>query len=164
MEKLKLAGISVSIFCAVYFILGFLVPASNGMDAEPSQALKVERKADQKAIQEGLEETLGMPILKGAVWQKMTEDSKTAFIWGFGHVVSIEQHLMEKYPELKRDSFVAKVVQGMADMPMQKVIAQVNDYYIANPNQIDTPVTSVIWDLMVKPNISMGIAGHPLKI
>jgi len=160
MEKLKLAGI----FCVMYFMLGFIVPMSDGVAAEPSPALKVERKADQKAIQEGLQETLGMPILKGDVWQKMTEDSKTAFIWGFGHVVSIEQHLMEKYPELKRDSFVAKVVQGMADMPMEKVIARINDYYTANPHQIETPVTSVIWDLMIKPNITVGIAGHPLKI
>jgi hypothetical protein len=164
MEKLKLTGISLGIFFIVYFILGFIAPSSDGMAAESTPELKVERKIDQNAIQEGLQETLGMPILKGDVWEKMTNDSKTAFIWGFGHVVSIEQHLMEKFPELKRDSFVSKVVEGMADMPMEKVIAQVDNYYKANPAQIETPVTSVIWDLMIKPNINMGIAGRSLKI
>lgn len=164
MEKVKLAGLSLGIFLVVYFVLGFIAPSSDGMAADQSTEQKVERKADQKAIQEGLQETLGMPTLKGDVWQKMSNDSKTAFIWGFGHVVSIEQHLMEKFPELKRDSFIAKVVEGMADMPMEKVISRVDDYYSANPNQIETPVTSVIWDLMIKPNIKMGIAGRPLKI
>jgi len=51
----------------------------------------------------------------------------------------------------------------MADIPMEKVIAQVDDYYAANPKEIETPVTNVIWDLMIKPNIKTGIAGRPLK-
>lgn len=121
-----------------------------------------EQQADQKALKTGLEETLGMPVLKGDVWQKMTHDSKIAFVWGFGHVVSIEQNLMEKFPELKRDSFVTKVVEGMADIPMETVIAQVDGYYDANPSKIETPVTNVIWDLMIKPNIKTGIAGRSL--
>ena len=101
MEKLKAVGI----YFVVVLMLGFMGPTVGGMAAEQSR----EQKADQKALREGLQESLGMPVLKGDVWQKMTHDSKVAFIWGFGHVVSIEQHLMEKFPELKRDSFVAKV-------------------------------------------------------
>jgi hypothetical protein len=104
-----------------------------------------------------------MPVLKGDTWQKMTHDSKVAFIWGFGHVVSIEQDFMEKFPELKRDSFVAKVAEGMADMPIAQVVAQVDAYFTANPGKGATPVTNVIWDLMIKPNIKTGIAGRPLK-
>src|SRR4030042_4227631 len=75
--------------------------------------LTPEQKAGREGLAQGLEDSLGMPILNGDLWQKMTHDTKVAFIWGFGHVVSIEQYLMEKYPELKRDSFVAKVVEGM---------------------------------------------------
>ncbi|MCJ7602956.1 MAG: hypothetical protein MUO63_15845 [Desulfobulbaceae bacterium] len=51
----------------------------------------------------------------------------------------------------------------MADIPMEKVIARVDDYYGANPAKIESPVTNVIWDLMIKPNIKTGIAGRPLK-
>jgi len=155
MEKLK----GVGIFFVVVLMFGFMGPSFDGLAAEQSR----EQKADQKALREGLQESLGMPVLKGDVWQKMTHDSKVAFIWGFGHVVSIEQHLMEKFPELKRDSFVAKVVEGMADIPIDNVIARVDDYYGANPAKIESPVTNVIWDLMIKPNIKTGIAGRPLK-
>jgi hypothetical protein len=157
MEKLK----GVGIFFVVVLMLGFMGPSFDGLGLAAEQSR--EQKADQKALREGLQDSLGMPVLKGDVWQKMTHDSKVAFIWGFGHVVSIEQHLMEKFPELKRDSFVAKVVEGMADIPMDKVIARVDDYYDANPAKIESPVTNVIWDLMIKPNIKTGIAGRPLK-
>jgi hypothetical protein len=121
-----------------------------------------EQKAAGKALEQGLEESLGMPVLKGDLWQKMTRDSKVAFIWGFGHVVSIERYLMEKFPELYRDSFVPKVVEGMADTPMNEVVDRVDRYYDMHADQIEKPVTSVLWDTIIKPNIKTGIAGRPL--
>jgi hypothetical protein len=122
-----------------------------------------EQKAGREAVGKGLEDSLGMPILSGDLWQKMTHDTKVGFIWGFGHVVSIEQYLMEKYPELKRDSFVPKVVEGMANTPMNEVVARVDRYYEMHPDQVAKPVTSVLWDEMIKPNIKTGIAGRPLE-
>lgn len=158
MKKLNV----VEIYFLVALVLGVVGSSFNGFAAEESSAQKVDQKADQQGLKEGLQESLGMPILKGDVWQKMTHDSKAAFVWGFGHVVSIEQHFMEKFPELKRDGFVTKVVEGMAGIPMLEVITKVDNYYEANPNRLETPVTNVIWDLMIRPNIKTGIAGRPL--
>ncbi|HSW63162.1 MAG TPA: hypothetical protein VLH56_07630 [Dissulfurispiraceae bacterium] len=154
-KKLKLAVIC----CTVAFLLGFMGLSLNVLAEEKSPELK----ADRKAIEKGLDESLGMPVLKGDLWQKMTYDEKVAFIWGFGHVVSIEQYLMEKYPELKRESFAAKVVEGMDNTPMKEVVARVDRYYMMHPNEIDKPVTSVLWDTMIRPNIKTGIAGRPIK-
>lgn len=122
-----------------------------------------QQKIDREAVAQGLEESLGMPVLKGDLWKKMTHDEKVAFIWGFGHVVSIEYSLMEKFPELKRDSFVAKAVVGMDNTPMNEVVARVDRYYEMHAEDIGKPVTSVLWDTMIKPNIKTGIAGRPLK-
>ncbi|MCX5817710.1 MAG: hypothetical protein NTX75_15970 [Proteobacteria bacterium] len=144
---------------AVVFLLGFIACSLNVLAEEKTPA----QKAYQKGLEQGLQDSLGMPVLKGDLWQKMTRDSKVAFIWGFGHVVSIEYYLMEKYPELKRDSFVSKVVEGMADTPMNEVVARVDRYYDMHPDQIEKPVTNVLWDLMIKPNIKTGIAGRPLN-
>jgi hypothetical protein len=157
MKKLNV----ICVYVLVVLMLGVVGLSVPKMAAAVEKS--TEQKADQKALKKGLEETLGMPVLKGDVWQVMSHDSKIAFIWGFGHVVSIEQHLMEKFPELKRDSFVTKVVEGMADIPMETVITRVNEYYQANPQKIEAPVTNVIWDLMIKPNIKTGIAGRPLS-
>ena len=145
------------ICCAVVFLIGFIACSFNVLAAEKSP----EQKADRKGVEQGLEDSLGMPVLKGDLWQKMTHDSKVAFIWGFGHVVSIEHYLMEKFPELKRDSFVSKVVEGMANTPMNEVVDRVDRYYVMHPDQIEKPVTNVLWDTMIRPNIKTGIAGRP---
>jgi hypothetical protein len=128
-----------------------------------AEEISPQQQVDRKAVEKGLDESLGMPVLKGDLWKKMTHDEKVAFIWGFGHVVSIEHSLMEKFPELKRDSFVAKAVVGMDNTPMNEVVARVDRYYEMHPEDIEKPVTSVLWDTMIKPNIKTGIAGRPLK-
>lgn len=154
MNKLKILG---TCFVVALFV-GFVVGSFEVLAGEKT----IEQKADRKAMEQGMQNSLGVPVLTGELWQKMTHDSKVAFIWGFGQVVTIEQHLMDKYPELKRDSFVPKVVEGMADIPMNEVVARVDQYYSANPDQIKEPVTKAIWDTMIRPNIKTGIAGRPL--
>jgi hypothetical protein len=128
-----------------------------------AEEISPQQQIDRKAVEKGLDESLGMPVLKGDLWKKMTHDEKVAFIWGFGHVVSIEYYLMEKFPELKRDSFVAKAVVGMDNTPMNEVVARVDRYYDMHPEDFEKPVTSVLWDTMIRPNIKTGIAGQPLK-
>jgi hypothetical protein len=154
MKRLKVAGI----YLVAALFVGFTACSFEALAAEKSP----QQKADHKAIAKGLQDSLGVPILTGDLWQKMDNDSKVAFIWGFGHVVTIEHHLMAKYPELKRDSFVPKVVEGMANIPMNEVVARVDKYYSANPDQIMEPVTRVIWTTMIRPNVKTGIAGRPL--
>ena len=106
-----------------------------------------------------------MPVLKGDTWLVMDENAKIAFIWGVGHVVTIEQVIMETYPDQKRDTFVVKVVEASNASPatMTQVAAAIDKFYTENPDKLDTPVMAVIWDTMVKPNITTGIAGQPLK-
>lgn len=106
-----------------------------------------------------------MPVLKGDTWMVMDENAKIAFIWGVGHVVTIEQVIMERYPDQKRDTFVVKVVEASNASPatMTQVAAAIDKFYTDNPDKLDTPVMAVIWDTMVKPNITTGIAGQPLK-
>ncbi len=110
-----------------------------------------------------IDKDVKVSLLRGDLWQQMTADSKLAFIWGMGHVVDIEQALMERYPELKKDGFVMKVVEGMADIPMNDVVRKIDNFYKANPDKLDMSVAAVIWDTMIKPNIKTGIAGRPLE-
>lgn len=106
-----------------------------------------------------------MPVLKGDQWLTMDENSKVAFVWGAGHVVTIEEVIMEKYPDQQRDTFVTKIVEAASNSPMtmSQIVAMVDKFYQDNPDKTNTPVMMVIWDTMVKPNIKTGIAGKPLK-
>ncbi|AOY58244.1 conserved uncharacterized protein [Desulfococcus multivorans] len=102
-------------------------------------------------------------LLTGDVWQKMSKDEKVAFIWGAGQVVTIEQAIMDKLPEMRQETFSAKVVEGMADTDMNQVVTTIDGFYAANPDKLDTAVFRVIWDEMIRPNIRTGIGGRPLQ-
>ena len=126
-----------------------------------------ERK-DADAVQK--EAGKHMPLLRGEQWQKMDSNAKAAFIWGAAHVILIEQVLMEEIPELRREGFVAKVVEvrkarvkaGTA-MTINEIISGIDQYYKEHPDKLEVPVMKMIWDLMIKPNIKTGFAGRPLK-
>jgi len=133
-----------------FVVIGVIACMNNGASAEETIAEAVEKE---------------MPVLKGDQWVAMDENSKVAFIWGAGHVVTIEEVIMERYPDQKRDTFVAKVVEASTNSPMtmSQVAAMVDKFYQDNPDKTDTPVMAVIWDTMIKPNIKTGIGGKPLN-
>ena len=116
------------------------------------------------AVHKEMEKDIGMPMLEGDSWQKMTRDEKLAFVWGFWHVVSIEHYLIDKYPQLKTENFSAKVIEATHKTPKtaDEVVALIDAYYQANPDELEKPVVGVLWDEMIKPNIMTGIAGRPL--
>ena len=95
-----------TVILCIAVALSFIFMISLGLSvfaAEPSE---------EKAVNKELKKDVGMPILDGDLWEKMTPDSKVAFVWGMWHVVSIEHYLMGRYPDLKRDNFSAKVIEG----------------------------------------------------
>ncbi len=130
-------------------------------------ALSIGSEVNAQETEATVEEQVAaeMPVLKGDIWVTMTPASKLAFVWGAGHVVTIEQVLMRQYPELKRESFVLKVAESQAASPMkmQEVVATVDNFYTQNPDKLETPVMHVIWDTMIVPNIQTGIGGQPVN-
>lgn len=111
-----------------------------------------------------------MPLLRGVQWQQMNPDAKVAFIWGAAHVILIELVLMEEIPELKRESFAAKVREARDEkartgkvMKINEIISAIDQYYKNHPDQLQVPVMKVIWDVGIKPYLKTGIAGRPLK-
>ena len=120
---------------------------------------------EQKKVKENVSKQfsdMGVKLLTGTIWQKATQDEKVAFVWGFCHVVTIEQGLLETFPQLKVENFSAKVVEGMAGTKMKDIVRKVDEYYAANPTQLDTAVVRVMWDTVIKPNLKTGVAGRPL--
>ena len=123
---------------------------------------------DASAVTKEMEKV--MPLLKGEQWQKMDPNSKVAFIWGAAHVILIEAMLMEEIPELRRESFSAKVAEARAAQvkagkarTINEMVSAIDQYYKEHPDQLGTAVVAVIWNVGVKPHIKTGIAGRPLK-
>jgi hypothetical protein len=108
-------------------------------------------------------EEIKAPLLTGKTWITMSQDQKTAYIWGAGDIIDLEQEIMEIYPELKRESFVTKAVEGIGDVKINDIVSTVDSYYRVNPDKINLSVIRVVWDTMIKPNIKTGIAGQSLR-
>ena len=92
----------------------------------------------------------------------MSLESKRAFILGVGEMADIEEEMIGKYPELKRDSFSEKVAEALGDVPLDTVVNRIDAFYKANPAKMNVPVMRVVWDEMIKPKVST-IAGKPVK-
>jgi len=111
-----------------------------------------------------------MPLLKGEQWLKVDSNAKVAFIWGVAHVVLIEKILMEEIPELRRENFSAKIAEARIarikagkTMTINEVISSLDQYYKEHPDQLETPVLGVMWNVGIKPYLKTGIGGRPLK-
>lgn len=119
--------------------------------------------ADEKAGTEITSNPSEMPLLTGDTWQKMTMDEKIAFVWGIGHVATMERESVELNPELKRESFAAKLCLGIAGIPMNRIVGDVDSFYRENPGKVADPVIKVIWDKYVIPRLKIGGANTPAK-
>ncbi len=97
-----------------------------------------------------------MPVLKGDIWVKMSDDEKISFIWGVGHVISIQEVLGRDNPGLKENNmFVNKVIEAheTRSLTMNEVSEQVDNYYKENPDKLDTSVMEVMWTESILPRL-----------
>lgn len=117
--------------------------------------------ADEKTPTDLSRELKEMPVLTGDEWQTLRPDTKIAFIWGIGHVVTIEEHVIQRHPELAHQGFPAKLAEGLRGVPMNTIIQTIDSYYQKNPDDLDLPVMRVIWSQLVKPKLKTGIADRP---
>ncbi len=99
---------------------------------------------------------LEMPVLKGDTWVKMSDDEKISFIWGVGHIISIQEVLGRDNAGLKENNvFVNKVIEAheTKSMTMSEVSQQVDSFYKENPDKLDTSVMEVIWTESIVPRL-----------
>lgn len=107
-------------------------------------------------------QTDNLEFVDGHLWQRMSHDEKISMLWGMGQVIRVEQALMEQRPELRVENFSAKVVEGLADVPLDVIAETADLWYARNPDKLDQTLIRVLWDEMIRPNIRTGIAGAEL--
>lgn len=99
-----------------------------------------------------------MPLLRGTTWLQMSHDEKIAFVWGMGHIITMERERTAQYPELKKQSFAAKLADGLAGVPMNEVVDHVDQYYKDSPDKSTDPVVKALWVSTIKPKETVGDA------
>jgi hypothetical protein len=159
----KGAAKSGRLVLALFIALSFLAP---GVARAQTEQQKQEREQLKKEVKEEIKkefEEAGMPMLTGSIWQNAAQENKVAFVWGICHVLTVEKVLAQKLPSLKVENFSAKAAEGLAGLKINDIVSGVDEYYTANPAQIEVPVVQVIWVALIKPRLKTGIAGYPLQ-
>jgi hypothetical protein len=135
-----------------------------------SRAEAAEQQQDREELKQEIRkevtkemEGMGMQLLTGDIWQQAPPDDKVAFVWGVCHVVTLENALMKKLPSLKVENFSAKAAEGLAGMKINDIVKGIDDYYVANPSELETPVVKVLWEKLIVPQLKTGITGYPLQ-
>ena len=90
------------------------------------------------------------------IWVKMSDDEKISFIWGVGHIISIQEVLGRDNPGLKENNiFVNKVIEAheTKSLTMNEVSEHVDNFYKENPDKLDTSVMEVMWTETILPRL-----------
>ena len=158
-HKMTYGRIALGMCMVVATCLSGFLGAKAAEQQQDREALKQEVKEEVKKEMEGM----GMQLLTGDVWQQAAPDDKIAFVWGVCHVVTLEKALMQKLPSLKVDNFSAKAAEGLAGLKINDIVKAVDDFYVANPSKLETPVVKVMWEKLIVPQLKTGITGYPLQ-
>ncbi len=102
-------------------------------------------------------------VLKGDLWTTASQDSKVAFVWGVCSMIEVERIAMERIPELKVRNVSAVAAEGLKNVSLNDIVRAVDEYYKTNPANLDVPVLRIIWDTMIVPRVTTGVAGRPLS-
>lgn len=142
-------------FSFIVLALAGFVPAMAAEEAAPG--------ANLNAQQYPVLSQSDVPVLKGDLWTTASQDSKVAFVWGMCSMIEVERIVMMRIPGLKVRNVSAVAAEGLQNVPMNDIVRAVDEYYKANPGNLDVPVLKIIWDTMVKPKVKTGVAGRPLQ-
>lgn len=102
--------------------------------------------------------------LTGSVWQKTSDTEKAAFLLGVESAITVEYFVNTKQAEKAAKSgkkpaytlspFEKGWMNGFKGVSRAEIIAMVDQWYAANPGELDRPVMSVIWYELIAPRIT----------
>lgn len=99
-------------------------------------------------------------LLTGKVWQDSKPENKRAVLFGIDTAVAVEQAIDEKQPKKGKRSphtlsvFEKSWMEAFRDTPREEIVKQVDEWYAANPGQLERPVMDVIWYEIITPRLN----------
>ncbi len=98
-------------------------------------------------------------LLTGESWQRMSADSKVAYILGLGNLVEYERHQLVESPPAASKSFLPHLARGLSGISVNEVVSRVDAYYATHPDQLNRPVVDTIFQAIVLPRLKAAKAG-----
>ncbi len=67
-------------------------------------------------------------LLTGEGWQRMSADTKVAYILGLGNLVEYERHPLAQSPPAASTSFLPPLGRGLSGLAINEVVSRVDAY------------------------------------
>ena len=96
------------------------------------------------------------PFVNGDGWAASSASEKTAYIVGAGDFMTMEYVSQMKFAKptpTPEQTTVQSYWEGLDGHTMNSIVQTVDDWYVANPDSMDTPVLVVIWNELVEPKL-----------
>jgi hypothetical protein len=94
-----------------------------------------------------------IPIVTGEHWTKSSEEVKKGYLVGIANLIQIERAYYQGKPPSDSESFVPRLVKGLQGQTLDSVREGLNQWYAANPGQLQRPVIETIWFEMAVPGL-----------
>jgi hypothetical protein len=97
-----------------------------------------------------------VPLIDGDLWNKSSRVEKTSYLIGAGNYMTVEYVFQVEAADPKPTSGqspTADFWNGLDDVSLDELIDTIDDWYAANPNELQVPVLVVIWNEIVEPKI-----------
>jgi hypothetical protein len=119
-------------------------PAPPPADSSTTQSAQTVMSAAKKEL----------PFPNSKEWSTATEREKLAYLLGVMNMAMVEYQLSGPSP--KHRTTVARMVKALDGMTLRQIMAAVDAYYTANPDQQQRPVFEVIWFELVAAKTKKG--------
>lgn len=94
-----------------------------------------------------------IPIVTGEHWTKSSEEVKKSYLVGIANLIQIERAYFQGKQPTDAESFVPRLVKGLQGQTLDSVREGLNQWYAANPGQLQRPVIETIWFEMAVPGL-----------
>ena len=119
-------------------------PAPPPADSSTTQSAQTVMSAAEKEL----------PCPSSKEWSTATEREKLAYLLGVMNMAMVEYQLSGPSP--KHRTTVARMTKALDGMTLRQIMAAVDSYYAANPDQQQRPVFEVIWFELVAAKTKKG--------
>ena len=97
-------------------------------------------------------------VLTGTHWLKASDNEKEAFLYGVYHAFEVEEYLATKGKKGKvvQSHFAKswlKVARQTKEDDLGTILKEIEAWYKANGDKMDTPVLKVIWKECIQPRL-----------
>lgn len=95
-------------------------------------------------------------IVTGKHWVDSSYQLKKAYLLGVANVLDVEEAYYGDNPASDTQSYIPRTVRGLAagGYTVDTVLTGLDEWYAANPANLDRPVLETIWAEMVIPNLA----------